>query len=130
MARRSVSTGGMTEMKQYLLSIYQPDGDAQPPEVLGPIMRDIATVDEELKAAGAWVFNAGLYPPDTATVVRAADGGVLVTDGPFAEGKEHIGGFWIIRAADLDEALRWAAKATAASTLPVEVRPMVDLAGD
>jgi hypothetical protein len=117
-------------MKQYLLSIYQPDGDVPPPEVLEPIMRDIAAVDEELRSAGAWVFNAGLYPPDTATVVRAADGGVLVTDGPFAEGKEHIGGFWIIRAADLDEALRWAAKATAACTLPVEVRPMVDKAGD
>jgi hypothetical protein len=85
-------------MKQYLLSIYQPDGGVPSPEVLEPIMRDIATVDEELRAAGAWVFNAGLYPPDTATVVRAADGGVLVTDGPFAEGKEHIGGFWIVRA--------------------------------
>jgi hypothetical protein len=117
-------------MKQYLLSIYQPDGDVPPPEVLEPIVRDIAAVDEELRAAGAWVFTAGLYPPEVATVVRAADGGVLVTDGPFAEGKEHIGGFWIIRAADLDEALRWAAKATAACTLPVEVRPMVDMAGD
>jgi hypothetical protein len=118
----------MTGMKQYLLSIYQPDGDPPPPEVLEPIMRDIDAVDQELRAAGAWVFTGGLHAPDTATVLRAADGGVLVTDGPFAEGKEHVGGFWIIRAADLDEALAWARKATVACTLPVEVRPMVDMA--
>ena len=116
-------------MKQYLLSIYQPDGDPPPPEVLEPIIRDITAVDEDMRAAGAWVFNAGLYPPSTATVVRAADGGMLVTDGPFAEGKEHVGGFWIIRAPDLDAALGWARKATEACRLPVEVRPMVDLAG-
>jgi hypothetical protein len=117
-------------MKQYLLSIYQPDGDVPPPEILEPIMRDVTAVDEDMRAAGAWVFNAGLYPPETATVVRAADGGTLVTDGPFAEGKEHIGGFWIIRAPDLDAALSWARKATVACRLPVEVRPMVDPADD
>jgi hypothetical protein len=116
-------------LKQYLLSIYQPDGDPPPPEVLEPIMRDVSAVDEDMRTAGAWVFNAGLYPPETATAVRAADGGVLVTDGPFAEGKEHIGGFWIIRAPDLDAALGWARKATEACSLPVEVRPMVDAAG-
>ena len=115
-------------MKQYLLSIYQPDGDPLPPEVLGPIMRDIGAVDRELRAAGAWVFTGGLHAPDTATVLRASDDDVLVTDGPFAEGKEHVGGFWIIRAADLDEALAWARRATVACTLPVEVRPMVDTA--
>ena len=117
-------------MKQYLLSIYQPDGDPPPPEVLEPIMRDIAAVNEDMRATGAWVFTAGLHPPETATVVRAADRDVLVTDGPFAEGKEHIGGFWIIRAPDLDAAHGWARKATEACKLPVEVRPMVDLAGD
>ena len=115
-------------MKQYLLSIYQPDGDPPAPEVLEPIMRDINAVDEALRAAGAWVFTGGLHPPDTATVLRASDGDVLVTDGPFAEGKEHVGGFWIIRAADLDEALAWARRATVACTLPVEVRPMADMA--
>jgi hypothetical protein len=119
----------MAEMKQYLLSIYQPDGDPPPPEVLEPIMLDVDAVDAELRAAGAWVFTGGLHPPDTATVLRAADGDVLITDGPFAEGKEHIGGFWIIRAADLDAALGWAGKAAAACRLPVEVRPMVDMAG-
>jgi hypothetical protein len=120
----------VTEMKQYLLSIYQPDGDPPPPEVLEPIMADISALNDELRASGAWVFNGGMYPPDTATVLRAADGGVVVTDGPYAEGKEHIGGFWVIRAADLDAALGWARKATRACTLPVEVRPMVDMPGD
>jgi hypothetical protein len=89
-------------------------------------MRDIQAVNEELRAAGAWVFTGGLHPPDTATVLRAADGGVLITDGPFAEGKEHIGGFWVIKAPDLDAALGWARQATQACKLPVEVRPMVD----
>jgi hypothetical protein len=116
-------------MKQYMLSIYQPDGDPPPSEVLEPIMRDIESVNAEMKAAGVWVFTGGVHAPDTATVVRAVDGEVLVTDGPFAEGKEHVGGFWIIRAADLDEALVWARKATVACTLPVEVRPMIGTAG-
>ena len=115
-------------MKQYLLSVYQPDGDPPPPEVLEPIVRDIKAVEAELRNAWAWVFAGGLYPPDTATVLRARDGDVLVTDGPFAEGKEHIGGFLIIRAPDLDAALGWARKAAVACTLPVEVRPMMDVA--
>src|SRR6476646_10152948 len=96
----------MTEMKQYLLSIYQPDGDPPPPEILEPIMKDIEAVDAEMRAAGAWVITGGL----------------------FAEGKEHVGGFWIISAPDLDAALGWARKAAAACRLPVEVRPMVDTA--
>jgi hypothetical protein len=116
-------------MKPYTLSIYQPDGDPPPSEVLEPIMRDIESVNAEMKAAGVWVFTGGVHPPDTATVVRAVDGEVLVIDGPFAEGKEHVGGFWIIRSADLDEALVWARKATVACTLPVEVRPMIGTAG-
>jgi hypothetical protein len=124
--RRSVRR--VIEMKQYLLSIYQPDGDPPPPEILEPIMRDVDAVNAELRAAGAWVFTGGLHPPDTATVLRADGGDVLVTDGPFAEGKEHIGGFWIIRAADLDAALGWARKAAVACRLPVEVRPMADMA--
>jgi hypothetical protein len=117
-------------MRQYLLSIYQPDGEPPAPEVLEPIMRDIGAVDQEMRAEGAWVFTGGLHAPDTATVLRAAGDDVLVTDGPFAEGKEHVGGFWIIRAADLDEALAWARKAAVACTLPVEVRPMTDTPED
>ena len=114
-------------MKQYLLSIYQPDGDPPPPEVLEPIMRDIDAVDAEMRAAGAWVFTGGLHPPDTATVLRADGSDVLVTDGPFAEGKEQVGGFWVIAAADLDAALAWAARATEACGHPVEVRPFEEL---
>ena len=78
---------------------------------------------KELKVAGAWVFAGGLHPASTATVVRFHDGEVLMTDGPFAEGKEHIGGLVIINAPDLDAALEWGRKAARATTLPIEVRP-------
>jgi hypothetical protein len=111
-------------MKQYLLSIYQPDGDAPAPEILEPIMRDLAAVNAELRAAGAWVFTAGLNAPSTATVVRTKGDDVLLTDGPFVEGKEHIGGFTVIQAPDLDAALEWGRRFAKASTLPIEVRPM------
>jgi hypothetical protein len=111
-------------MAQYLLSIYQPDGTPPPPEALEPIMRDLAEVNAELRAAGAWVFTGGLHPPSTATVVRAKDGEALLTDGPYVEGKEHIGGFTVIEAPDLDAALVWGRKFAHASTLPIEVRPM------
>ena len=113
-------------MKQYLLSVYQPDGDPPPPEVLDKVMRDLDALNQELKASGAWVFAGGLHPPSTATVVRLKDGDVLTTDGPFAESKEHIGGFTIIRAPDLDAALQWAGKLARATTLPIEVRPFQD----
>src|SRR5262245_48983667 len=120
-------------MKQYLLSIYQPDGDAPAPELLASVMRDVTTIVADAKASGAWVFNAGLLPPESATVVRAARGDILVTDGPFAETKEHIGGFMIVRAPDLDAALGWARRLAQALTLPghemegglpIEVRPL------
>jgi hypothetical protein len=88
---------------------------------------------EETKAAGVWVFNGGLHPPSTATVVRFKGNDVLITDGPFAEGKEHIGGFLIVKAPDLDAALAWARKVARALTLegrgdiegglPIEVGP-------
>lgn len=111
-------------MTHYLLSIYQPDGDPPPPDVLEPIMRDLAAVNEELRAAGAWVFAGGLHPPSTSTVVHATGDDVLLTDGPYVEGKEHVGGFTVIDAPDLDAALEWGRKLTTALTLPVEVRPM------
>ena len=87
-------------------------------------MRKVYAVRDEMKAAGAWVFDAGLYPAGTATVVRVTDGDVLTTDGPFTEGKEHIGGFSIIKADDLDAALEWGAKLSRAVTVPIEVRPL------
>jgi hypothetical protein len=117
-------------MKQYLLSVIQPDGDPPAPEVLEKVMRDVDALNQELKAAGAWVFAGGLHPPSTATVVRIQDGEVLTTDGPYAEGKEHIGGFTIIKAPDLDAALEWGGKAARATTLPIEVRPFQDEAED
>jgi hypothetical protein len=111
-------------MKTYLLSIYQPDGDElPPPEFLAKVMSDIEVMNRELKASGNWVFAGGLHSPETATVVRVKDGEVLMTDGPFVEGKEHLGGFTVIRAADLDAALYWGRRLAQATTLPVEVRP-------
>jgi hypothetical protein len=117
-------------MKQYLLSVYQPEGPVPPPEVLERISGNLDALNQELKAAGAWVFAGGLHPPSTATVVRLKDGDVLTTDGPFAEGKEHLGGFTIVKAPDLDAALEWGRRLTRATTLPVEVRPFQDEAED
>ena len=112
-------------MPQYLLNIIQPVGQVPPPEVLELVMRDLATLNEEMRAAGAWVFAAALHQPEATTVVRADGDGVLTTDGPYAEGKEFIGGFDVIEAADLDDALGWAGKlARILGGLPVEVRPV------
>jgi hypothetical protein len=113
-------------MRQYLLSVIQPDGPAPEPEVLEEIGRRLDALNEEMRAAGAWVFAGGLHPPSTATVVRVTGGEVLVTDGPFAEGKEHVGGFTIVNAPDLDAALAWGGKLAKATTLPIEVRPFQD----
>ncbi|MGO4229344.1 YciI family protein [Arthrobacter sp. YAF34] len=110
-------------MPQYLLSIYQPDGPAPGPEVLEPIIRDLADLNREMQAAGAWVFAAGLHPAESATVLRPGGGEILITDGPFTEGKEHLGGFTVVEAEDLDAALGWARKLAGVTTLPVEVRP-------
>jgi len=117
-------------MKQYLLGIYQPEGTPPSPEVLKKIMQDVGAVREEMKAAGAWVFSGGLNAPDTATVLRLDGGEVLMTDGPFAEGKEYLGGFTIIRAPDLDAALDWGRRLARVLPLPIEVRPFVDETGD
>lgn len=114
-------------MAQYLLSIYQPDGQAPGPAVMERVARDLHVLNEELKAAGSWVFTGGLHAPSTARVVRARASDVTTTDGPYIEGKEHIGGLWIITAPDLDAALGWAARATRATTLPIEVRPFQDV---
>jgi hypothetical protein len=120
-----------TELKHYLLSVVEPAGEGTPPpEVLEPIMRDVTAVDEEMRAAGVWVFSGGLHPPSTATVLRPMNGDVLVTDGPFAEGKEHLGGFTIIKAPDLDAAMEWGRKLARATTLPIEVRPFRGYCGD
>ncbi len=110
-------------MKQYLISVYQPDGPPPPPEILGKIMAELDVLRAELQDAGSWVFSGGLHAPSTATVLRPKDGDVLVTDGPFAEGKEHLGGFTIIKAPDLDAALAWGRRYALVTGLPIEVRP-------
>ena len=114
---------------RYLLSVYQPDGPIPAPEDLARIGRDLEVLHADLRAAGSWVFAGGLHPASTATVVRLQDGEVLTTDGPFAEGKEHLGGFTIITAPDLDVALDWGRRLARAISLdgrdglPIEVRP-------
>jgi hypothetical protein len=116
-------------MTQYLLSVHSVEGEARAPmsdEEMQQSWKQIQVLNEEMKAAGAWVFSARLHEPDTATVVRISEGEVLTTDGPFAESKEHLGGFYIIEAPDLDAALAWASKATVAVGRPIEVRPLVD----
>ena len=111
-------------MNQYLLSVHMVEGEPMPSdEDLQKAYKDVDAFNQEVMSAGAWVFGGGLHPADTATVVRVTNGEVLTTDGPFAETKEQLGGFWIINAPDLDAALAWAAKGAAACQSPVEVRP-------
>jgi hypothetical protein len=115
-------------MRQYLLSVHMIDGEPAPSDE--EMQRAYAAVDAfnaDLQSAGAWVFAGGLYPPDTATVVRGQGGKVITTDGPFAEAKEQLGGVWVIRATDLDAALAWAAKGSAACGRAVEVRPFQEI---
>jgi hypothetical protein len=115
-------------MKQYLLSVAMIDGaPPRPPEEAQRAFERVNEFNAELQAAGAWVFAGGLLPAAIATVVREEGDEVLVTDGPFAESKEHIGGFWIIEVDDLDAALAWATKATRACAEPVEVRPFQEV---
>ena len=120
-------------MTQYLLSVHTVEGEARDPmtqEEMRQFMERVGVLEEELKSAGAWVFGGRLHEPDTATVVRVSDGEVLTTDGPFAESKEHLGGFYIIQAEDLDAALAWASKVTRAVKRPIEVRPFAATSHD
>ena len=114
-------------MTRYVLSIYQPDGEPPDPAFMAQVGRDLHDLNEDLKQAGSWVFTGGLHPADSATVVRRRDGAPVITDGPYVEGKEHVGGFWIIDAPDLDAALGWADRAAQATTLPIEVRSFQDV---
>ncbi|MEJ7598332.1 MAG: YciI family protein [Kofleriaceae bacterium] len=117
-------------MPHYALTIYQPDVEPPPPEVLAPVMKKMNTLLEEAKTQRVWVFNGGMHPPSTASVVQKKHGEVLTTDGPYVEGKEHVGGFLIVDVTDLDAALYWAKRMVDAMStpsfpdgLPVEVRP-------
>ncbi|MEV6596218.1 YciI family protein [Actinoplanes sp. NPDC051346] len=114
-------------MKQYLLAVHMVEGAPLPSdEEMQKAYAQVDRVNNELRAAGAWVFGGGLLPPDSATVVRTESGQTTMTDGPFAESKEQIGGFWVLRCEDLDQALSWAAKCSEACMGPVEVRPFQD----
>lgn len=114
-------------MKQYMLAVHSVQGAPMPsPEDMQRMFDQVDRVNTELQAAGAWVFGGGLLPAESATVVRAENGSTTMTDGPFAETKEQLGGFWVLRCADLDEALAWAAKCSEACMGPVEVRPFED----
>ncbi|WP_370651254.1 YciI family protein [Iamia sp. SCSIO 61187] len=118
------------QMKQYMLSVHHdPEAEAaappMSPEDVRAMYENVNAFNEEAQAADAMVFGCGLFPPDTATTVRTEGGELLLTDGPFAETKEYLGGFWIIKCADLDAALEWARKAAdALSGGPIEVRPL------
>ena len=111
-------------MAHYLLSIYQPSGATQPPpEVLGPIMDNVNALNKEMQEAGVWVYAGGLDYPSTATVITTENGKPVLTDGPFVELKEYLGGLNIIDVPDLDAALDWAKRLQSAIGLPIEVRP-------
>ena len=114
-------------MPQYLLSVWHDDEyvvDFTSPEAQR-LVGQVSALNAEMERTGAWVFGAGLQPASSATVIRPGDGSSM-TDGPYAETKEQMGGFWVIEAADLDAALEWAGKAAAACEGPVELRPMQD----
>jgi hypothetical protein len=111
-------------MTQYLLAVHHsPDTPPPPPDEMQKAFAQVDAFNAELQARGAWVFAGGLEAPDIATVVRREDGQTVTTDGPFAESKEYLGGFWVIEAPHLDAALDWAAKGSEACMGPVEVRP-------
>ena len=118
-------------MPRYLLSTHSVEGEQREPmtdEQMRETYQRLIAIEQEMNASGAWVFSARLHGPDTATVVRVAGGEVLTTDGPFVESKEHLAGFYIVDAEDLDAALSWAAKVTEAIDRPIEVRPFAAFA--
>ncbi|MGW3964241.1 YciI family protein [Amycolatopsis sp. NPDC005003] len=118
-------------MTRYLLSVHGRDGEVREPmteEQLRQSHARLGEIEREMAAAGAWVFSGRLHEPDIATVVRESGGQLLTTDGPFAESKDHLGGFYVIEAADLDAALGWAAKVTGCIKVAIEVRPFAAFA--
>ncbi len=114
-------------MKEYLLSVcYPAGGTPPPPDELQRIMKDVHQIQRDMQNAGVWIFSGGLHPPNTASVLRQRDGEIVITDGPFIESKEQIGGLTVIKVADLDAALDWARRLTRAIGAPIEVRPFVE----
>ena len=114
-------------MTQYMLAvIHDWDGPPMGEENMQKAFEQVDAFNQKITADGKWVFGGGLTHPSSATVVNSEDGETVLTDGPYLEAKEHLGGFWVVDAADLDEALDLAAQASAACMGPVEVRPFQD----
>lgn len=115
-------------MKTYLISLFSPDGPPPGETDLGRIMSDLEVINDEIRAAGSWVFAGGLGDQASATTIRKSDAvaDAVLTDGPFVEAKEHLGGFSIVRSDDYDVVLGWAERIAGVTGLPVEVRPFVD----
>ena len=119
-------------MPRYLLSTHTADGQDREPktdEQIQQFWARLGPLEADMKSSGTWVFSGRLHDAGTATVVRTSGDDVFTTDGPFVEAREHIAGFYIIEAADLDEALGWASRVTRAIAAPIEVRPFADTAG-
>jgi hypothetical protein len=117
-----------------MLSVHSVEGEGRTEPMSAEEMQhsweQIGMLEAEMKSTGAWVFSGRLHEPDTATVVRTANGEILTTDGPFAESREHLGGFYIVNADDLDAALALASKVTRVIGAPIEVRPFADFADE
>jgi hypothetical protein len=119
-------------MAQYLLSVHTIEGEAREPmsaEQMQEFMRNVGELEQEMKVADALVYSGRLHGPERATVVSVTKGKTLTTDGPFAETKEQIGGFYIVNADDIGEALSWAEKTSACVGKPIEVRPFFERPG-
>lgn len=122
-------------MPQYLLNIHQPDGPAPAPELLGPVMERVHQLVQDAQAKRVFLFQGGLHAPSASSVVRVQHNELTTTDGPYVEGKEHVGGFMVIEVSDLDAALSWAGRLAQAlqlegrsDSLAIEVRPFQHLA--
>jgi hypothetical protein len=118
-------------MARYMLSVHGREGEVREQMTEEEMRRSharLGQIEQEMATAGAWVFSGRLHDPSTATVVRESSGEILTTDGPFAESKDHLGGFYIVEAADLDAALGWASKVTACIKAPIEIRPFAAFA--
>ena len=116
-------------MAKYLLATHSVEGEAPPSmtdEEMQQAGKEMQALNEEIRAAGAWVFGGALDGPETATVMDNIAGDAVTTDGPFVESKEHLAGFYVIEAEDLDEALKWASKTSACIKKPIEVRPLME----
>ncbi len=113
-------------MTQYLLALYRADDEKHSPEQTRQVWADVNALGDKMTDAGAFVFQGGLISAESATVVRQSGGDFLITDGPYTETKEHLAGFWVINAADLDAALEWAKLTVVAQHRPIEVRPFFE----